>query len=237
MVKDQIYRQDTPHLVDFVFDERVAGVFPDMIRRSVPGYELVVPMTGLIAARHLAPGDRVYDLGCSLGATTIALLAAFGDSPCEVNAVDLSAAMLTKARTQVTDPRVRFIEADVRELEFASARVILSNWLLQFIPPDDRLALLRRIRTALGDGGLLLLSEKIRYADPGLEHFMTQTHHAFKSANGYSDTEIRQKRAAIENVMIVDTEEMHRERLKAAGFAEVTTWFRCLNWVSMIVRT
>jgi tRNA (cmo5U34)-methyltransferase len=236
-VKDDLYRQPATHLVDFVFDERVAGVFPDMIRRSVPGYELVVPMTGLIAARHLAPGDRAYDLGCSLGATTVALLAALGDTPCEVHAVDQSDAMLTKARTQVTDPRVRFIEADVRDLDFAPSRVVLSNWLLQFIPPDERLDLLRRIRGALGNNGLLLLSEKIRYEDPGLEAFMSQTHHGFKAANGYTDTEIRQKRDAIENVMIVDTESVHRDRLHTAGFSEVTTWFRCLNWLSMIVRT
>ena len=64
-------------IVDFVFDEAVADVFPDMIRRSVPGYETVIPITGLLAAAHLKkmPEERrlAYDLGCSLGATTAAV--------------------------------------------------------------------------------------------------------------------------------------------------------------------
>lgn len=236
-MKDDIYTTPAPRIVDFAFDERVAGVFPDMIRRSVPGYELVVPMTGLMAARHLREGDRMYDLGCSLGATTLAVLNVLGETRCEIIAIDQAPAMLTRARTLVTDPRVRFVEADVRDASFEPARVVTSNWLLQFIPPDDRLALLRRVAAALADGGMLLLSEKIRYEDAGLQSYMDETHLAFKAANGYSDLEIRQKRAAIENVMIVDTEETHRNRLHAAGFRDVTVWFRCLNWLSFIVRT
>lgn len=236
-MKDDIYTTPAPRIVDFAFDERVAGVFPDMIRRSVPGYELVVPMTGLMAARHLRGGDRLYDLGCSLGATTLAVLNALGETPCEIVAIDQAPAMLTKARTLVSDSRVRFVEADVRDVAFEPARVVLSNWLLQFIPPDDRLTLLRRVAQALAGEGLLLLSEKIRYEDAALQSYMDETHLAFKAANGYSDLEIRQKRAAIENVMIVDSEEAHRERLHAAGFREVTVWFRCLNWLSFIART
>jgi tRNA (cmo5U34)-methyltransferase len=76
--KDQVFREPQPHLVDFAFDATVAAVFPDMIRRSVPGYETVVPITGLLAARALrADGGtprRAYDLGCSLGATALAML-------------------------------------------------------------------------------------------------------------------------------------------------------------------
>ncbi len=236
-MKDEIYRSPNPHLVDFAFDDRVAQVFPDMIRRSVPGYELVVPMTGLIAARHLRGGDRLYDLGCSLGATTTAVLAGLGTTQSHIVAVDQSNAMVTKARTLVTDTRVDFVEADVRDFDFGPARVVLSNWLLQFIPPSDRLLLLQRIAKALGSGGMLLLSEKIRSEDPAIQTFMDETHHAFKAANGYSDIEIQQKRAAIENVMIVDSEEIHLKRLREAGFKEVTVWFRCLNWLSLIART
>ena len=44
-----IYAHKKSHLVDFVFDEAVANVFPDMIRRSVPGYENIITMIGLFA--------------------------------------------------------------------------------------------------------------------------------------------------------------------------------------------
>jgi len=233
-VKDIIYQQPHNHLVDFVFDQRVVSVFPDMIRRSVPGYELVVPLSGLMAARHVRGGDRVYDLGCSLGATTLAILSQLGSTACEILGVDQSASMLSRARELVTDPRVEFIEADVTTLDFQPSRVVLSNWLLQFVDPQQRLPLLTKIAGSLHGGGYLLLAEKIRYDEPATQSFMQNTHHAFKAANGYSDLEISQKRNALENVMIVDTEATHLDRLHAAGFSQVTVWYRCLNWISFL---
>ena len=220
-------------LVDFAFDERVAAVFPDMIRRSVPGYETVVPLTGLIAAKHLPAGGRCYDLGCSLGAATHAVLRAVGDRPCEVLAVDDSAAMLSKARALANqdgaDARVRWIRADIRDLGLAGADAVILNYTLQFLPPTDRLPLLRKLRAALTDTGVLVLAEKL--AAPAV---FEELHLDFKRANGYSELEIAQKRSALENVMRIDSEQTHLERLADAGFAEVRVWFRCLNWGAFV---
>ena len=214
------------HLVDFVFDESVASVFPDMIRRSVPGYETVTPLTGLIAARHLPGNGRCYDLGCSLGAATHAVLRAVGDRPCEIVAVDDSAAMLARAQALApADSRVRWVEADVRDAAIEGADVAILNYTLQFLPREDRLPLLRSIRQGMNDTGVLLLSEKLE-ASP----YVTDLHVDFKRANGYSDLAISQKRAALENVMRVDSLEAHVARLRRAGFEAVEVWFRCLNW-------
>lgn len=219
------------NVADFTFDAAVADVFPDMIRRSVPGYDTVVPLTGLIAAKHLPEGGRCYDLGCSLGAAARAVLRAVGRRPCEIVAVDNSAAMLEKAQAVAAkadggvDARLRWLRADVRTMPFAAANVVIANYTLQFLPPPDRLPLLGRIRAALGDGGVLLLAEKLAAGD-----YLEDMHMRYKRANGYSDLEIAQKRAALENVMRIDTEGTHLQRLRRAGFGTAKVWFRCLNW-------
>ncbi len=257
MDRDRIYRDPQNQLVDFAFDEAVAGVFPDMIRRSVPAYETVIPLTGLIAARHLAgaglpeaddtrptgtiPANSaatanalVFDLGCSLGATTLALLRQLGDKPCRIVAVDNSRPMLDRATELVTDSRVEFCLRDIRETEVGGAQVVLMNYVLQFLPPADRPALLSRFRKQMAPGGLLLISEKIDFAAMPDRQFFTAAHLAYKKANGYSELEISRKRTALENVMVVDTEEAHHDRLWEAGFSPVRTWFRCLNWASFL---
>ena len=227
---DTLFANAERHLVDFAFDDAVAAVFPDMIRRSVPGYETVVPLSGLIAAKHLRRGRRCYDLGCSLGATTRAVLAAVGDRPCEIVAVDDSAAMLSKARRLAgSEPRIRWRRADIRELAFERADVAILNYTLQFLPPEDRLPLLRRLRGCLHEDGVLVLSEKLDGAS-----YFADLHWDFKRANGYSDLEIAGKRTALEDVMRIDTEEAHLARLRAAGFAQPRVWFRCLNWASFV---
>ena len=71
--EDNLFARPRAHLVDFAFDEQVAQVFPDMIRRSVPGYETVIAMLGVFASDLVRADTRVYDLGCSQGAATLAL--------------------------------------------------------------------------------------------------------------------------------------------------------------------
>jgi tRNA (cmo5U34)-methyltransferase len=230
--RDNVYREPRRQLVYFAFDASVAGVFPDMIRRSVPGYETVIPLSGLLAARYLQADSRIYDLGCSLGATTLAVLDQIGTTQCEIVAIDNSSAMLERAQQSRTwDSRVTFLQSDVCDAEICDASVILMNYLLQFVDSDRRLPLLQTIRDGLRPGGVLILSEKIAGDDE-----FNSIHEAFKLANGYSDLEVSQKRSALENVMVPDTLDVHRERLEAAGFDEVSIWFRCLNWVSLIAR-
>jgi len=216
----------------------VADAFPDMIRRSVPGYEVVVPMTGLLAARALANCEHrvIYDLGCSLGATTLAVLRALETSACEVIAVDNSPAMLSRAARIVKDKRVRFVAKDIASLELEPCAVVLMNWVAQFLDPATRLAVLKHIRKQLDPGGMLIVSEKIRFTDPAEQAYCEAAHLDFKRANGYSDLEISQKRTALEKVMIIDSEDEHRQRFSAAGFRSTQKWFQCLNWASFLVR-
>lgn len=234
-MRDEVYRDRRGQIVDFVFDASVAAVFPDMIRRSVPGYETVLPLAGLIAARHIGPRGRCYDLGCSLGATALAVLRAVGDRACRVIAVDNSAAMLERARALHADePRIEWKLADLRDIAIERADAVVMNYTLQFVPPADRLTLLSRIRTGLNADGVLVISEKVRSDDAWTQTCYDELHLAFKRANGYSDLEVAQKRAALDNVLIPDTPEDHETRLRSAGFSRVQTWFRCLNWASFL---
>lgn len=242
MTRDDVYREPKLELVDFAFDERVAAVFPDMIRRSVPGYELVLPMSALLAARRLERGatPRIYDLGCSLGATTLAILGALDAldlraPDLEIIAVDNSAAMLARARDSVRDPRVRFVEADVESVAFEPCGAVLMNFTLQFIAPARRAALLGAVRERLHPAGALIVSEKVRFDDPTEQSFLDAAHLDFKRANGYSELEISQKRSALESVMIVDTIPEHLARFEASGFRACHVWYRCLNWASFCV--
>ena len=228
--KDTLFASGARHGADFAFDSAVAAVFPDMIRRSVPGYDTVLQFTGLIAARHLPAGGLCYDLGCSLGAASRAILATVGHRPCEIIAVDASTAMLERAKAQAdADPRLHWQQADVRDLPLTPADVVVLGYTLQFLPPEDRLPLLARIRAALSEGGVLVLTEKLAADD-----YFEQQHLDFKRANGYSELEIAGKRAALENVMRIDSEQAHLDRLRAAGFGAAKLWFRCFNWGSFV---
>ena len=96
--RDTLYADTLADPGLFTFDQAVVGVFPDMIQRSVPGYATVIAMTGLLAARHARPGTRIYDLGCSLGASLISVARHQETTDCEIIGIDKSEAMLTGCR-------------------------------------------------------------------------------------------------------------------------------------------
>lgn len=239
---DNLFATPQTQVADFVFDHDVARVFPDMIKRSVPGYPTIVESIGLIAGQHARAGTRLYDLGCSLGAATQSMRRHVTAEGCSITAVDNASAMVERCREYMTAQDamveapcpVEVLEADITEFSLEPCSVVVLNFTLQFVPPEQRLRLLTHIRQALLPGGVLILSEKLAFADSQTQQSLERLHYAFKRANGYSDLEIAQKRSAIENVMIPDTLETHLDRLEQAGFGHAHTWFQCLNFCSMI---
>ena len=236
--RDQIYATPQEAVKAFAFDEKVAAVFGDMINRSVPGYGMILEMIGVIARRYAKPQTRCYDLGCSLGASTLSIRHNLPSEDCSIIAVDNSSAMIDKCRTVLAqDTATAPVElqlADIRDVPVTQASLVVLNFTLQFVPQSDREALLRRIADGMVEGGALILSEKVAFADHQEQAVLTELHHGFKRARGYSDLEIAQKRSALENVLVPETVAAHRERLLHAGFKSVTLWFQCFNFVSIL---
>ena len=235
---DTLYAHPRDHIVDFEFDDAVAQVFPDMIRRSVPGYGSLISMIGLLAQRYARADSRCYDLGCSLGAATLAMARHIRQPGCRIIAVDNAAAMTQRCReaidVEIAAVPVDVLCADIRDIDIHNASLVIVNFTLQFIAPDDRPTLLKKIYDGLLPGGALVVSEKIAFPDAGEQRRLTDLHHAFKRANGYSELEIAQKRTALENVLIPDTLDHHHQRLRDAGFAQHHTWFQCFNFASLL---
>jgi len=220
----------------FAFDVDVSRVFEDMIQRSVPGYGLTLQMIAVIAGLYAQKNSKLYDLGCSLGASSLALAHGIKVDGCEIIGVDNSAAMLEKCAVNVAKSPVRVVlcHDDIQDVNIEDASVVVLNFTLQFIPKEERLALLQRIYAGMQQGGVLILSEKVRFADDFEQTQHIALHEAFKKAQGYSDLEVSRKRQSLENVLIPEPISAHHARLQVAGFEKVQTWFQCFNFTSML---
>jgi tRNA (cmo5U34)-methyltransferase len=235
--RDTIYQNDAP-VSAFVFDEKVAAVFADMINRSVPGYASIVGMIGAFAERYAQRGSRCYDLGCSLGAATLAMRHGIDADDVEIIAIDNSPAMIERCEERLkqddSSVPVRLYCADILDTPIENASMVVLNFTLQFVPLARRQELIERIFAGLRPGGMLVLSEKIHFEDEQLNALFIDLHHRFKEQNGYSTTEISKKRAAIENVLVPQTLRAHERRILDAGFSSCAVWFQCFNFASMV---
>ncbi len=236
--RDTLYSDPLAEHGLFAFDDSVARVFPDMIKRSVPGYPTIIAMTGLLAGRYAIEGSSLYDLGCSLGASTLAMRQNIRQPDCRLVSVDNSAAMLERCQsiidTDTHDTPVQLKLADLQDVSIENASVVVLNFTLQFIPRELRDTVLARIYRGLLPGGIMVLSEKVTFEDPHLDALNVELHHQFKRANGYSDLEVARKRSALENVLIPETLNQHRQRIASVGFSSCDVWFQCFNFASLI---
>ncbi len=236
--KDLIYANPVNQTGPFKFDDTVAKVFPDMIIRSVPGYNTIISAIGLLAEKFVQPGSTCYDLGCSLGAATLSMRHHINETDSKIIAVDNSQAMLQRCEELIINDSspidVELVESDIRDVNIEYASVVVINFTLQFIPINDRQALINKIYQGLLPGGILILSEKLTFNDPKQQSLQTEMHHLFKKANGYSELEISQKRTALEDVLIPETLEQHQQRLSTAGFNSAEVWFQYFNFASLL---
>ena len=236
--KDLIYSAPHHMVKDFTFDAQVVEVFPDMISRSVPGYNTIIDTIGRLSHKYVKPNTNVYDLGCSLGAATLAMKKAIAAENCKIIGVDNSAAMVERCQMHVNafkgKSEVEIIEDDILNIDIQNASMVVLNFTLQFITPEQRTELINRISKNLIPGGLLVLSEKVTDQDNVCKELLIDLHHDFKRANGYSELEIAQKRTALENVMRPDSLSCHQERLSNAGFSHIAPWFQCFNFLSIV---
>ncbi len=237
---DKIYASSYEDVDSFRFDETVTAVFPDMINRSVPGYQAVVQMLGVLAKMFVKDKTNVYDLGCSLGAASISILEAIRqNSDVELIAVDNSAAMVSQLRENLTkfdtaNNCITLLQDDIQNVDIAAASMVVLNYTLQFISPEQRQQVIETIYRGVIPGGCLVLSEKIIFEDEQEGQYLNDQHLVFKKTNGYSNLEISQKRSSLENVLISETIDTHRQRLLDAGFSECYQWFQCCNFVSLV---
>lgn len=236
--QDDIYASALDEIIDFSFDEKVVNVFPDMIQRSVPGYATLLANMAILAGYYAQNDSHCYDLGCSLGAVSLAMSERINRENCDIIAVDNSPQMIEEAESLLkqgaTGLPIHLQCKDILDVDIQRASVVMMNFTLQFIGIKQRSALISKIYDGMNRDGIFILSEKIAFPDQQEREFHINAHYGFKRANGYSDLEISQKRTALENVLVPESMEQHKQRLFDAGFSQVMPWFQCFNFVSLI---
>lgn len=228
------------------FDEEVAQVFDDMLRRSIPQYDVMRELVTDLAVNFVSPGSPVVDLGASRG-EALARLKEKADERCgptpSYYAIEISEPMLATLRerwpiTDMGSHRVRVHPADLRKeyptLDSVSATLCVLT--LQFVPIEYRQRVLRDVWKSTKPGGALILVEKVLGGSADLDELFVRTYYDLKGSNGYSPEQIERKRLSLEGVLVPVTTRMNEELLRGAGFREVDLfwcWANFRGWVAV----
>lgn len=239
MKKDRIFTDKKSGKNDFKFDKKTAGVFDDMLERSVPFYSEVQRMVAELVKGFISDDTNIYDLGCSTG-TTLELLAKSAKGR-KVNMVglDLSEPMLEKARAKLQKidiaGKLDLKKADLNDdIEIGNACIAIMFLTLQFVRPLNRDRLMKNIYDGLNRNGCLILVEKILGNNSLFNRLYIDLYYDYKKRHGYSQMEIAQKREALENVLIPYRLDENIELLKRNGFRSTEVFFKWYNFCGLI---
>ena len=238
--KDNIFKAGNFNDLPFSFNEEVTEVFEDMIDRSVPGYKSSLKLIENLGNSYFQNNSSCYDLGCSLGASTLSLLKAIKKKDGRIYAVDSSKDMIISCKSNFKDSidsnKVNFINQGLETIQITDASVVVLNFVLQFIDSVKREELLEKIFQGMKKNGLLILSEKTHFDNKYRNQTLLNLHHNFKFKNGYTKMEISRKRDALEGVLVTDLEKCHRQRLGEIGFKEIRKVMSNLNFFTLIAQ-
>ena len=231
-MKDNIFNK--PIKKQFEFDEEVAGVFDDMLLRSVPFYKENLNLEIDILKNFLQPNDKIIDLGSSTGTFLIELSKKIDNL--NLIGLDSSDAMIKKSiqKAKAFNSNAKFIKADFLDYDLSNSKAIIANYTIQFIRPLKREKLIQKIYNSLNNEGIFLMSEKLITENKKLNKIMIDIYYEYKKQKGYSEYEIAAKREALENVLIPYSMQENIEMLKNAGFSDIDVIFRWNNFATFI---
>jgi len=238
--RDRLFAQRRPRIDDFDFGARTAGVFDDMLDRSVPFYQEIQRMVAELAVDFAQNGTSIYDLGCSTGTSFVRIAAGLPDTTrVRFVGLDYSKEMLEKAEIKLREHEFahpyELSHCDLNAgVSIENASVVLLVLTLQFVRPLQREHIIRSIYEGLTDKGCLILVEKVLGENSDFNRLFINHYYELKRRNGYSDLEIAQKREALENVLVPYRLEENKEMLRRRGFTNLDVFFKWYNFCGII---
>jgi len=122
----------------------------------------------LLAAEEIGSGT-VIDLGCGYGNTLC--FVAFGDAGRRLLGCDLSAHRIAVAKDALSSLNAETVVQDMRQFALPDTGLILILDVLQYLPAEEQLALLKRCCAALEPGGRLIF--RVHDRERGLRTMLT----------------------------------------------------------------
>jgi len=145
-------------------------------------------------------------------------------------------ALAREKTSHLKNHKFTFLCQNASGYSFEPCSLVVMNYTLQFLPHEFRETLLRKIYAALTPGGILFLSEKLRFDCPILQQQIDEIYFSHKRSKNYSECEIQQKKKSLENFLVPVTEEEQKSMLESAGFRAQQTvlkWHQFTSFVAM----
>ncbi len=212
------------------FDEQVAEHFEEHISKSVPLYKEGHHLVTKLSDFFVKDDSICYELGSSTGTLTYKLAKHHNFRNAKFFGIELEEAMVKKAKELHKSENLIFVNDDLTLYEFEQSDFIVAYYTVQFIHPKLRQELINKIYKKLNWGGAFIMYEKVRANDARFQDIITTLYMEYKLENGYAPKEIIAKTKSLKGVLEPFSTQGNLDMLKRAGFTDILTVQKYMNF-------
>ena len=128
--------------------------------------------------------------------------------------------------------KIKIINKKIQNLQLEKCSFLTSFYTIQFINPSIRQNIFNKIFKSLRWGGGFLLFEKVRAPDARFQDMMSQIYIEYKIDQKYTPEEILSKSMSLKGVLEPFSTNANIQMMKRAGFKDISTVFKFLNFES-----
>ena len=225
----------TAQNANWKFNGSMVDHFEEHVSKSVPlykeGHELVTKLSD-----YFVKDDSVcYELGSSAGTLISKLAKRHEFRNAKFVGLEIEEDMVNKANELYTAPNLSFVCDDMSTATLEKADLIISYYTIQFIHPKLRQELINKIYEQLNWGGAFILYEKVRANDARFQDIISNLYMEYKLDMGYQPEEIIAKAKSLKGVLEPFSTEGNIEMLKRAGFVDILSIQKYMNFEGFLV--
>lgn len=213
-------------MADFTFAHREEG-FDNHIEQSIRGYSNLHDDVVALSRYFVDEESNVYDIGSSTGKTIAAMAKQnyeFAPRATYIgieNATGFKDAMdkrVVEVEEAYVGTKVFFDFEDIRDVEIENASLVTSLFTLQFMPPNSRFEVVKKIYNGLNYGGAFIFAEKTIAKDSRIQEMLTFNYYDYKRKS-FSTEDIMDKERTLRNMLKPNTWQELTSMLACAGFS------------------
>ena len=211
-------------MVDFTFAHREEG-FDEHIDKSIRGYQDLLSDIVSLSRYFVEKETNVYDIGCSTGKLTEAMLKKnqdiedvhyYGIEVADGFVGDMKSREI-KLNSDYSWNKIKFLHEDVRDSMISNASLITSVFTLQFMSMRDRLPMIKKVYNGLNEGGAFIFAEKTICENAKFQEMITFNFYDYKRK--FFDTkDIMDKEQTLRNIMKPNTWKQIEKYIKSKDY-------------------
>ena len=214
----------------WTFDSGIADNFEDHVSKSVPfyneGHDLVCKLSDFFIGKE----SICYELGSSTGLLSYKLAHKHGSEKGFFIGIDSVYDMYKYSIDKYKQKNLEFFNDDVLDFEYQKTDLFVSYYLLQFIRPAIRQNLINKVYENLNWGGAFICFEKVRACDARFQDIASTLYMDFKLDNGYNANQIIAKTRSLKGVLEPFSSQGNIDLFSRAGFKDIITIFKYINF-------